>query len=134
MITNRDPVFLTDILAKGPMAKFLAGCIAGSIATLVLLTLFAGLLYSRAERRLIDNWRQVHPGMTRAAVVEILGEPKHDIQPGIGFPTWADKSVPEDYYKTHGLMVFYIPTFGPQLLLVYFDTEDRVSFVSSTYS
>ena len=116
------------------MTKFLTGFVAGSLVTLVVLTLFVGLLSSRAERQLIDDWRQIHPLMTRAAVIELLGEPNYYMRLGDGFAGWAEKSVPEDYYKTHGLLVFYIPAPGPQLLLVYFDSDDRVSFVSSTYT
>ena len=120
--------------AREPMAKFVAGCVAGSIITLVILTLFGGLLYSRAERQLIDDWRKIHPGMTRASVLEVLGKPSYDMNPGHGFPEWANKSVPDNYYETHGLLVFTIPAPGPQLLLVYFDSSDCVSFVSSIYT
>ena len=116
------------------MAKFIAGCFLGSIITLAALTLFAGLLYSRAERQLIDDWRKIQPGMTRATVLELLGPPSHDVKPGHGFPDWATKSVPDDYYELHGLLVFTIPAPGPQLLLIYLDSNDRVSFVSSMYT
>ena len=116
------------------MAKLVAGCVVGSIITLVSLTLFAGLLYSRAERQLIDDWRKIQPGMTRATVLELLGKPSYDIKLGQGFPNWATQSVPDNYYETHGLLVFTIPAPGPQLLLVYLESNDRLSFVSSIYT
>ncbi len=102
--------------------------------TIVALSLFAGLLHSRAERQLIDNWRQIQPGMERNAVIELLGEPYYHMAPGVGFPAWAEESIPDDYYESHGLLVFYAPAPGPQLLLVYFDSDDHVSFVSSTHT
>ena len=70
--------------------------------------------------------------MERATITEFLGEPYYDMKLGEGFPAWVEKSVPKDYDKTHGLLVYYVPAPGPQLLLVYLNAEGRVSFVSST--
>jgi hypothetical protein len=114
------------------MGKFVSGCIAGSLLTIIALTLFAGLLHSRAERHLIDDWRKIQPGMNKESVLQTLGDPAYDMKLGDGFPAWAEKSVPDDYYKTHALLVFYVPGPGPQLLLVYLDGNGGVSFVSST--
>lgn len=116
------------------MAKFLMGTIVGSILTLAATTIFAGLLSSPAERQLIENWRKVRPGMEKSAVIELLGEPSYEMKLGEGFPAWAEKSVPPEYYKTHGLLVFTVRMTGPQLLLIFIDAEGCVSFVSSTYT
>ncbi|MCA9187480.1 MAG: hypothetical protein R3E01_22525 [Pirellulaceae bacterium] len=116
------------------MAKFISGFFVGSVAALVALSLFAGLLCFQSERQLIDQWRKIEPGMERHAVIELLGEPSYDIKLGEDFPGWAEMSIPDDYYQTHGLLVFAVPVPGPQLLLVYFDEDGRVSFVSSTYT
>lgn len=116
------------------MAKFISGLVIGALVTLLVLTLFGGLFYARAKGQLIDQWRQVKPGMERETVVKLIGEPTYDMKLGEGFPSWAEVSVPDDYYQTHGLLVFLVRGPGPQLLLVFLDADDRVSFVSSTYT
>ena len=117
------------------MTKFILGLVVGSLVTIVSLSLFTGLLSARAERHLIADWRLVKPGMERKEVIDMLGKPSLALNVGDGFPYWAERSVPADYSETHGLVVFALPTLpGPQLLLVYLDKEDRVSFVSSTAS
>ena len=116
------------------MKWFVTGIVAGSFITLAALTIVFRLPYAAAERELIDKWRQVHPGMPCAEVVRILGTPSEEWKPGTGFPDWAQKSVPEDYYLNHGLLLFTIMRMGPQLLLVYFDENNRVAFVSSTWT
>ena len=116
------------------MGRFISGCVAGSLLTIVALALFAGLLSSGAERQLIDDWRRIQPGMNRDAVLQTLGKPAYDMKLGDGFPAWAETSVPDDYYKSHSLLVFHVPAPGPQLLLVYLDENGNVSFVSSTYT
>lgn len=113
------------------MAKFVVGVIGGSLVTLLAMTIFVGLLSVPAERDLIDNWREIYPGMPYAEVERILGSPSYDMRrPGTGFPEWTEKSVPDDYYVNHRLVVFTIRPMGQRLLLV-LDYNDRVTFVSS---
>jgi hypothetical protein len=116
------------------MGKFLTGMIVGCLATLIALTLFTGLIYVPAERQLIGDWRKIGPGMLRSEVEALLGRPEFHLGPGLGFPPWAERSIPAGYYQTHGLIAFYINAPGPQYLLVFLDEHDRVAFVTSTYT
>lgn len=116
------------------MKQFIFGGIIGSLLTLIAMMVSSDLFYAQTKYKLIDQWRQVEVGMERKSVIKLLGEPGYDIKPGDGFPTWAEDPVPGDYSATHGLLVFIVDGPGPQLLLVYLDTDGRVSFVSSTHT
>lgn len=113
------------------MSRFLSGCAIGSLVTLIVITLFSGIIFSRAERQLISDWRKILPGMNRDAVIDLFGEPLYDLETGEPFPGWAQQAVPDNYHEKHGLLVFITPTLGPMLLFVFLDAEDSVSFVSS---
>ena len=110
-----------------------SGCLAGSCLTLVALAIFAGLFHSRAERQLIDEWRRIGPGMNREAVMQRLREPSYAFEPGEANHTWSQPSIPAEYFTIHDLLVFSVPGPGPHLLLVFFDANSRVSFVSRTH-
>lgn len=69
--------------------------------------------------------------MTLDEVTAVLGKPNAKIPVGQGFPEWAERSVPSDYFKQHGLLTYVVPMIAPQVLLIYYDSEDRVVFVSS---
>jgi|GEM_PF-3319980 hypothetical protein len=90
------------------------------------------LLRKPVERQLIDDWRKIRPGNLVTEVQTILGEPNGRFPLGDSFPKWAEQSVPKDFYKSHGLVTYVIMGIGPQVLLIYFDEQNRVVFVSST--
>lgn len=113
------------------MTKLMLGTVFGSTATIVCLVLFGGLLYSPAQNRLVDTWRKVKPGMSRAEIVEWCGVPSHDFPILREAPAWARETVSEHYGNEWKLLVFTIQGPGPQLLLVFLDQQDRVSFVAS---
>ena len=113
------------------MPRFLLGCLFGILSTSIVLVVFADVQNTRSERQLIEHWRQLQPGQTRTEVIECLGKPLYEFAPGEEFPEWAQASVTNDYNTSHGLLVFITQTPGPQLLLVFVDTNNQVSFVSS---
>jgi hypothetical protein len=84
-----------------------------------------------AAPRLIEDWRKIQPGMTVEKVESLLGKPNSQFSPGDGYPEFGQRSVPDDYFKNHGLLAYVIPTIEPQVLLIYYDDDDRVVFVSS---
>lgn len=102
--------------------------IALALAVFLLGLTWAG---TASKEKLIDSWRVVHPGMSVVEVTSSLGTPDLEIQVGNPFPNWAAKSVPENYFETHGLMTFVTQTPLPEVLLVYFDEDGHVTFVSS---
>ena len=110
----------------------MVGAIVGALVTGITLTLFSGLLFISAERQLIEDWRKIQPGMERTTVEQILGAPSYDFEIGQGFGPWPHDSLPADYDSNHGLLVFVTGLPGPQVLLVYMDEKNCVSFVSST--
>tara|TARA_B110000495_G_scaffold182009_1_gene177198 strand:- start:1604 stop:1954 length:351 start_codon:yes stop_codon:yes gene_type:complete len=113
------------------MRNFIIGCVIGALVVAVFAVLIGGVLGAGTERRLIDDWRKIQPGMTLDDVKSELGEPSGHFPIGQGFPEWAERSVPNDYFENHGLLTYVIPLIGPQVLLIYYDSDDRVVFVSS---
>ena len=113
------------------MPNVIIGCAIGTLIGAAIAVFFGGMLGAGAERRLIDEWRKIRPGMTLDEVKSQLGEPSGQYPIGKGFPEWAERSVPDDYYQNHGLLTFVIPMIRPQVLLIYYDGADRVVFVSS---
>ena len=113
------------------MRNVIIGCVIGALVVAVLAVLFSGVLGVHTERRLIEDWRKIQAGMTLDDVKSELGEPSGQFPIGQGFPEWAERSVPNDFFEKHGLVTYVIPVIGPQVLLIYYDSDDRVVFVSS---
>ncbi len=109
----------------------------------VLLSMFAGVVLGgiftavfvfpdiRTERKLIEQWRRIAPGMNSAEVETLLGEPKYRFETGKTWPHYGGPRFPEEFQSNHGLSVYYVGGVGPQLLLVIDDAEGRVAFVTS---
>lgn len=115
------------------MLKIAAGFLAGAVTATLSLLLFSGVLFYPAQKELIDKSRLVKLDMPINEVKEILADDGVTHKYGGGFPEWAKRSVPEDYSENHGLITFTTRKgFGPQLLLVYFDERNRVTFITST--
>ena len=112
------------------MRSFVIGAVVGACVAALALTIWTDLPYATARAGLIAKWRQVHPGMTRDEAIRALGAPTYDFKPGC-YPEWAQVGSPDAFRKDHGLLVFTITGMGPQLLLVYVDSDGRVVFVSS---
>lgn len=113
------------------MRNIIIGCAIGLVLATLLAVLFGIMLGVRAEHQLIEDWRKVQPGMTLDEVKSLFGEPSGQFPVGDGFPEWAERSVPDDYFENHGLITYVSPKIPPQVLLIYFDHDERVVFVSS---
>lgn len=113
------------------MKTFATGFLLGTLTVLAVLTLFGGLLYAPAKRELIENWRKIQPGMSTVEVESILGPPNYSFNSGERFPPWASENVPHDYWHGHGLIAYTINRPGPQILIIYTDDNQNVTFVSS---
>jgi hypothetical protein len=113
------------------MRSFVIGAVVGACVAALALTIWTDLPYAPARAELIAKWRQIQPGMTRDEAIRALGSPAYDFKPG-GYPDWAQVGSPDAFSRDHGLLVFTIRRMGPQLLLVYVDSDGRVAFVSST--
>jgi len=114
------------------MCLLIVDFVMGIVVAALFVLVYSGLLRQPAERRLIDDWRKIQPGMLVTEVQTILGEPNGRFPLGDSFPNWAEQSVPNDFYQSHGLVTYVIGGIGPQVLLIYFDEQNRVVFVSST--
>jgi hypothetical protein len=116
------------------MRNIIIGCTIGALVATLLVVLYGGLLNAAADRQLIEAWRKIQPGMPLADAKSELGEPSGQYPLGQGFPEWAQRSVPDDFSKSHGLLTYVIPVLTPQVLLIYYDSDERVVFVSSVPS
>ena len=114
------------------MRSFFIGAVVGACVAALALAISTDLPYAPARAELIAKWRQIQPGMTRDEAIRALGSPTYDFKPGGGYPEWAQFGSPDAFSKDHGLLVFTIRRMGPQLLLVYVDSDGKVAFVSST--
>ena len=105
---------------------FFLGLLVGAVLSGALSRILSG-----ANSELIANWRSIEPGVSIAEVESRLGKPSSVFPLGQGFPEWAEESVPDDFYKNHGLVTYVTPRIRPQVLLVYFDEDENVVYVSS---
>lgn len=107
---------------------------AGLIAGMLLTASFQGVtaIAGKSSQKLIADWRSVRPGMTVAEVTAVLGVPNGTFPAGKPFPEFASQSVPDKYYENHSVSTYVIPLLKPQVLLIYFDADGVVSYVSSS--
>jgi hypothetical protein len=110
---------------------FVVGFVIGTVVASFMI-MSGDLLRRPAERQLIDDWRKIQPGMLVTEVQSLLGESSGRFPRGDSLPLWAEQSVPKDFSQSHGLVTYVIGGIGPQVLLIYFDEQNRVVFVSST--
>lgn len=90
--------------------------------------------YETTNRRLIEAWRQIPPGMMASEVEEIMGSASYEFDAGEGWPEWIARSLPEEIGSDHRLSAYLIEGWGPQILLVVFDAKGKVTFVGSTHT
>lgn len=113
------------------MRNLIVGFVAGVVAATLVLVSFSSAFRQSSEHRLIEDWRKIRPGMRIAEVQQVLGEPSGQFPLGQPYPEWGGCSVPKDFYLKRGLMTYVVPLLAPQVLLIYYDEDDRVVFVSS---
>lgn len=82
-----------------------------------------------AERRLIKEWRQIKPNMTVTEVQSILGEPSAKYKTGDDFPDFYQPLIPINYDKKHGALSYTLPGIPIYVLVIFFDKDERVTFV-----
>ena len=90
--------------------------------------------YQNTDGRLIEAWRQVQPGMEDGEVEVVMGSPMYKFEMGRAWPEWTTVNLPKELALDHRLSAYYIEGWGPQILLVVFDVNDKVSFVGSTHT
>lgn len=98
----------------------------------VILGWWGGVSFDRmSSGQLIDRWREIRLGAEIGEVTERFGDALYRFEPGEEWPDWARGVVPHELSGDLGLLVFYVKDRGPNLFLVVFDREGKVSFVSS---
>lgn len=121
----------TQTFSLGKKA-FFYGFACAAIILVTLLLAFTDVFYAGPKITLIEKWREVEYGEQKQSVLQTLGDPYYEFAAGEGIPSWAYKSVPQGYHFNHELIVYYCSGNGPQLLLIFFDREGFVTFVTST--
>ncbi len=92
----------------------------------------ATAILGRSSQKLIADWRSIQPGMTVAEVTARLGVPNGTSQQGNRFLNSRHSLSLTSTNENHSVSTYVIPLLKPQVLLIYFDADGAVSFVSSS--
>lgn len=115
------------------MTKILISFFSGVLVASLTFVIFSGAVFFPAQNELVEKWQSIDAGMTVNEAIEILGSPDQTYQPN-ELPSWAMRQVSTAYAEKHGILTYSIGTFGPNILLVFFDEDQEVTFVTSTFT
>lgn len=121
-VTKSSGLFIVLFLGLSIYVVFTLGALAGN---------YFEISVPPASKAMIRDWRKVSPGMPLEDVVEAIGKTGSMTSIGGNHPNEAKRCASEEYLMTHGSLL-YLYTPQPVIMIVFFDENDRVTFVSTT--
>ena len=105
--------------------------LTGAVGASTIVYLIFSSLYAETQSELLEKWRSISPGEHISVVKERYGAENYFVASGEILDAFKDSPALLEYKKTHRVYVYTIDGFGPQLLYVFTDKNDIVTFVVS---
>ena len=118
------------MLSKISLSGVIAGFVLGIFVTTIFFVVLTDVAFAPSSTELIRKIKMIELGMTVDQARDIVGPGEFVHEIGTGFPVWASNGVPESFEDSHGVIVKTIGSIGPHNLLIFFDKDHRVVFVS----
>lgn len=106
--------------------------VVGAFAGGALTYLSAGQPALRSSRSLVERWRTIKPGEHIDEAIERIARGpgiRHDLSDPATMLMIEASS--EEYAETHGAVLFVLGTIDPHVLMIFFDDQNQVTFVTS---
>ncbi len=127
--SNSNPNIKELITAKDEPANtspYMKIFLAFSISTLVLALMWQTWNNTRGDTRLLEAIHEIRVGQTKEQVRAYLGK-NVSVVPANSLPPWLRDEVPE---RECGEYWYHFMGYPPRNIIIYFDSEGRVDFVT----